>query len=315
MDTPEIGSDNEWKPEKPEPEVVRFLEHLSLERRLSAHTLRNYKGALQKFAYWLGKDSNGNELNKVDRTIARSYLIEAQISLSRRTLANQVSALRCFYQFCQTRGWANSNPFKNLSLPKAEKPLPKFLTEKQARALMSAPTLVHQDSNHADFLAMRDGIILELMYGAGLRVSEVVSLNHEHLDIPSGIIRVKGKGNKERTCPIVAITASKLSQFRNSYSNDASLNAPVFTNQSGKRLSTRWVQLFLKKCLKLASLPQDFTPHKLRHSFATHLLDNGADLRAVQELLGHASLSTTQVYTHVSVGRLKNAHKLAHPRA
>ena len=315
MDTPEIGLDSKREPENPEPEVVRFLEHLSLERRLSAHTLRNYKGALQKFAHWLGKDSNGNKLNKVDRQIARSYLIEAQNSLSRRTLANQVSALRCFYQFCQTRGWANSNPFKNLSLPKAEKPLPKFLTEKQARALMSAPILVHQDSNHADFLAMRDGIILELMYGAGLRVSEVVRLNHEHLDLPSGIIRVKGKGNKERTCPIVAITTSKLAQFRNSYSKDASLNAPVFTNQSGKRLSTRWVQLFLKKCLKIASLPQDFTPHKLRHSFATHLLDNGADLRAVQELLGHESLSTTQVYTHVSVGRLKNAHKLAHPRA
>jgi len=315
MDTPEIGLDSKREPENPEPEVVRFLDHLSLERRLSAHTLRNYKGALQKFAHWLGKDSNENKLNQVDRQIARSYLIEAQNSLSRRTLANQVSALRCFYQFCQTRGWVISNPFKNLSLPKAEKPLPKFLTEKQARALMSAPTLVHQDSNHADFLAMRDGIILELMYGAGLRVSEVVCLNHEHLDLPSGIIRVKGKGNKERTCPIVAITTSKLAQFRNSYSKDASLNAPVFTNQSGKRLSTRWVQLFLKKCLKIASLPQDFTPHKLRHSFATHLLDNGADLRAVQELLGHASLSTTQVYTHVSVGRLKNAHKLAHPRA
>ena len=315
MDTPEIGLDNKREPENPEPEVVRFLDHLSLERRLSAHTLRNYKGALQKFAHWLGRDSNENKLNKVNRQIARSYLIEAQNSLSRRTLANQVSALRCFYQFCQTRGWANSNPFKNLSLPKAEKPLPKFLTEKQARALMSAPTLVHQDSNHANFLAMRDGIILELMYGAGLRVSEVVCLNYEHLDLPAGIIRVKGKGNKERTCPIVSITASKLAQFRNSYSNDASLNAPVFTNQSGTRLSTRWVQLFLKKCLKVASLPQDFTPHKLRHSFATHLLDNGADLRAVQELLGHASLSTTQVYTHVSVGRLKNAHKLAHPRA
>mgnify|MGYP000005513172 FL=1 len=315
MDKTEIELETKREPGNPEPEVVRFLDHLSLERRLSAHTSRNYKGALQKFAHWLCLETKENKLTKVDRQIARSYLIEAQNSLSRRTLANQVSALRCFYQFCQTRGWANSNPFKNLSLPKAEKSLPKFLTEKQARSLMSAPALVHQDSNQADFLATRDGIILELMYGAGLRVSEVVSLNHEHLDLPNRIIRVIGKGNKERTCPIVAITASKLVQLRNSYSNDASLHAPVFTNQSGKRLTTRWVQLFLKKCLKNASLPQDFTPHKLRHSFATHLLDNGADLRAVQELLGHASLSTTQLYTHVSVGRLKNAHKLAHPRA
>jgi len=315
MDTTEVESKYKIKSGHSSPEVSRFLDHLSLERRLSVHTLRNYRGGLQKFTQWLSQESNETKLTEVSKKTARSYLVEAQRTLSRRTLANQVSALRCFYQFCQIRGLANSNPFKNLALPKAEKSLPKFLTEKQARALMSAPTLVHQDSNHADFLAMRDCIILELMYGAGLRVSEVVGLNYQHLDLASRVIRVKGKGKKERICPIIEITASKLVQFRNSYTNDASLNSPVFTNQSGKRLSTRWVQLFLKKCLIIASLPQNFTPHKLRHSFATHLLDNGADLRAIQELLGHSSLSTTQVYTHVSVGRLKNAHKLAHPRA
>ncbi|MDG1173346.1 MAG: tyrosine-type recombinase/integrase [Opitutales bacterium] len=315
MDATEVETTSNREPAIPAPEVLKFLDHLALERRLSAHTLRNYKGALEKFTEWLSQESKENDLTKVDRQIARSYLVEAQRSLSRRTLANQISALRCFYQFCQTRDWANSNPFKNLSLPKVEKSLPKFLTEKQARELMSSPSLLHQESNHADFLAMRDGIILELMYGAGLRVSEVVGLNHEHLDLPGRVIRVRGKGNKDRTCPIIENTASKLVYLRKNYSHDASLHAPVFTNQSGKRLSARWVQLFLKKCLKIASLPQDFTPHKLRHSFATHLLDNGADLRAVQELLGHASLSTTQVYTHVSVGRLKNAHKLAHPRA
>ena len=151
------------------------------------------------------------------------------------------------------------------------------------------------------------------MYGAGLRISEVAGLNHEHLDLHNLLVRVTGKGQKERICPILPRTVQKILCFRERYFSDTYLYSPLFTNSSGRRLSTRWIQLLLKKCLKAASLPLDFTPHKLRHSFATHLLDNGADLRAVQELLGHASLSTTQVYTHVSVGRLKkrtNLHTL-----
>ena len=296
-------------------EICQFLDHILLERRLSEHTLKNYKFSLQRFNLWLQKASISSGILETSKQTARSYLIESQGILSRKTLANQVSALRSFFQFCQTRGWSQANPFKNLSLPKPEKTLPKFLTEQQAKELMDSPYLVHQDSNSSDFLSARDRIILELMYGSGLRVSEVVGLNHEHLDMNQMLIRVRGKGNKERICPIAPRTAERLIAFRNKHSIDASLSSPLFTNQAGKRLSARWIQMLLKKCLKVCNLPLDLTPHKLRHSFATHLLDNGADLRAVQELLGHASLSTTQVYTHVSVGRLKKAHKLAHPRA
>ena len=296
-------------------EISKFLDHIILERRLSKHTLRNYRCALIRFQNWLQNEEPHVKLVDTNKQIARSYLVEVQNTLSRRTLANQVSALRTFFQYCRTHNWTNVNPFKNISLPKAEKSLPKFLTVQQAKALMDAPNVVHQNSKIADFLSARDRIILELMYGAGLRVSEVVGLNHEHLDLSKNFVRVIGKGQKERTCPIIDRTAKGIDNFRTRYSKDASLSCPLFTNQSGNRISSRWIQLLLKKCLKVASLPNDFTPHKLRHSFATHLLDNGADLRAVQELLGHSSLSTTQIYTHVSVGRLKKAHQLAHPRA
>ena len=296
-------------------EIQPFLDHLSLERRLSDNTLKNYRRSLVRFCTWKGKDKENQAILKTDKQNARAYVIESQNELSRRTLANHISALRSFFHFCQVRGLVKNNPFKVLSLPKTDLPLPQFLTEQQAKNLMQSPYSVHKDSGKADFLATRDCLILELLYGAGLRVSEVVGLNFEHLELSSGFVRVLGKGRKERICPIANQTAAKFKDYKNNFVLDASLNAPVFTNQSGGRLSSRWVQLFLKKCLKHAQLPCDFTPHKLRHSFATHLLDNGADLRAVQELLGHSSLSTTQVYTHVTVGRLKKAHKLAHPRA
>jgi integrase/recombinase XerC len=313
MDGAEINNTNlkhhEFK------EVQSFLDHLSLERRLSDNTLKNYRRSLIRFCAWKRTQDENQAILNTEKQDARAYVIECQNELSRRTLANHISALRSFFHFCQIRGLVKNNPFKILSLPKTDVSLPQFLTEQQAKNLMQTPYWVHKDSGKADFLATRDCLILELLYGAGLRVSEVVGLNFEHLELPSGFIRVLGKGKKERICPIANQTATKFRDYKQKYALDASLKAPVFTNQSGARLSSRWIQLFLKKCLKHAKLPQNFTPHKLRHSFATHLLDNGADLRAVQELLGHSSLSTTQVYTHVTVGRLKKAHKLAHPRA
>ena len=302
------------QPELPT-EACQFLDHLTLERRLSEHTSRNYKLSISRFTDWLLLQNPRSSILESNKQVARSYLIESQNSLSRSTIANHISALRSFFQYCQKRGWIEINPFKNLPIPKPDKALPKFLTEQQAKDLMNSPAFVHADSRNANFMIPRDMIILELLYGAGLRVSEVVGLNHEHLDLTNHVVRVIGKGSKERICPIVPRTAHKINEFRQNLSIDASLAAPLMTNSSGTRLTTRWIQILLKKCLKQAGIPLDFTPHKLRHSFATHLLDNGADLRAVQELLGHASLSTTQVYTHVSVSRLKKAHQQAHPRA
>ena len=181
--------------------------------------------------------------------------------------------------------------------------------------MLEAPLKFEISSPNAEMIKVRDRIIMELLYGGGLRVSEVVGLNHGDLDLPKSLVRILGKGRKERVVPIPGRTSSLLISFRENFCLNASSSSPLFTSSKAQRLTSRNVQLRLKKYLAFCQLPQDVTPHKLRHSFATHLLDNGADLRSVQELLGHSSLSTTQVYTHVSVGRLKKAHKLAHPRA
>ncbi len=302
---------------KPTPaEVGAFLDHLALERRLSSYTKRNYGQALEKFFEWLRKDSGRNlRVDEVTKRDARSYLVEFQSQYSRRTLRNHVSGLRGFFKFCQTRGLCKVNPFHSLTLPKPDKPLPKFLTEKQTKKLLSQPKEKQDLKEGVDFLASRDLMVLELLYAAGLRVSELVGLDYGHLDTVRATVKVMGKGQKERVCPIGKVALTTVCRFRDNFVPDASHHSPIVINRQGGRLSSRSVQSMIKKYLRSAELPEDLTPHKLRHSFATHLLDNGADLRAVQELLGHSSLSTTQIYTHVSVSRLKEAHHLAHPRA
>ena len=161
------------------------------------NTLNNYRRSLIRFCTWKGKDKENPAILNTEKEDARAYVIESQNELSRRTLANHISALRSFFHFCQVRGLVKNNPFKVLSLPKTDLPLPQFLTEQQAKSLMQSPYLVHQDSVKADFLATRDCLILELLYGAGLRISEVVGLNFEHLELPSGFVRVLGKGRKD----------------------------------------------------------------------------------------------------------------------
>ena len=164
------------------------------------------------------------------------------------------------------------------------------------------------------FQAWRDRLILEILYGGGLRISELVGLNYGMIDFSSGVARILGKGQKERLCPLGKVAINCLNQFRAEFASQTSYDDPVVVNDQLKRISARFVQLMIKKYLKLADLPLDMSPHKIRHSYATHLLNNGADLRLVQELLGHASLSTTQIYTHVDLARLKAAHRIAHPR-
>ena len=166
-----------------------------------------------------------------------------------------------------------------------------------------------------DFTALRDSVILEMLYGGGLRVSELCGLNLGQIDMEQGVARVLGKGGKERLCPLGKVAVECLQRFLELSGASTDRGSPVVFTAQGKRLQAAQVQRLLKTHLRAAGLPLDMTPHKLRHSYATHLLDHGADLRSVQELLGHASLSTTQVYTHVSVARLKDAHRQAHPRA
>lgn len=298
------------------PHLDAFANQLALERRVSDYTVRNYTAAVADFTRWLeaaGKWSG--DFAAVHPIHVRSYLVEQGRHLARRTLHNRVSGLRAFYRYLRQEGLAEANPFTGVSLPKLEKPLPKFLTERQMQALLDAPMRLWEAGQIGEFEAFRDSLGLELLYGGGLRVSELCGLKHGDIDRASGVARVLGKGGKTRLCPIGPVATKCLGAFVARFGLSGGLADPVLCHRGGKRMQPRDIQKRLKRYLLAAGLPLDMTPHKLRHSYATHLLDHGADLRVVQELLGHASLSTTQVYTHVSIARLKEAHKQAHPRA
>lgn len=298
------------------PNLEKFCDHLAHERRVSDYTVRNYRAAVENFVRHLnGAGKWKDDFTAVAPIQVRSFLIEEGRNKARRTLHNQVSGLRAFYLYLRRQGIVENNPFTGLTLPKLDKPLPKFLTETQMRTLLNAPILLWKDGQISEFEAFRDSLILELLYGGGLRVSELCGLNHEQVDLGQGVARVLGKGRKERLCPLGPVAVQCLRTFVQRFDLEAALNAPLVCTRKGKRMEPRQIQKLLKTHLAAASLPLDMTPHKLRHSFATHMLDGGADLRAVQELLGHANLSTTQIYTHISIARLKEAHKQAHPRA
>lgn len=298
------------------PELEAFITHLTMERRLSANTVRNYRQAVVRFSGWLEKNLPQSSSLKAAQPIhVRSYIVDIGRVLERRTLHIHVSGLKAFYGFLRLKGIVELNPLTGLSVPKLDKPLPKFLTEAQMILLLQAPAKLWKQGKLSEFEALRDSLMLELLYGGGLRVSELCGLNFAQVDIEQGVVRVVGKGLKERICPVGSVAVDCLRTFIERFALENLPNSPVLTLRAGRRMNPRQVQKRLKLHLSAAELPLDMTPHKLRHSFATHLLDNGADLRAVQELLGHANLSTTQIYTHVSIKRLKEAHKQAHPRA
>jgi integrase/recombinase XerC len=245
----------------------------------------------------------------------RDFVIEAQRRFDRRTLHNHVSGLRAFFKYWFRRQRVARNPFIGIPLPKLEKRLPKFLTEAQMKTLLAGPMRLLENQAIDAFTAWRDRLVMELLYGGGLRVSELVALNYGQIDASTGVARVIGKGRKERLCPLGKVALAVLQKFKTDFAIDTAFDAPVVVSTGRVRMPVRQVQLLLKRYLALADLPHDLTPHKLRHSYATHLLNAGADLRLVQELLGHASLNTTQIYTHVSVARLKEIYEKAHPRA
>jgi len=307
-------------PPPPEPVLTRwwapFAEFLEKERRYSAYTLRNYRQAFDDFYRWLvasGLWERG--FDKLGTRDLRDFVIEAQSRFDRRTLHNHISGLRAFFKFWLRRGGVARNPFIGVPLPKLEKRLPKFLTEAQMKLLLAGPQRLLENQTIDAFDAWRDRLVMELLYGGGLRVSEVVALDYGQIDFTSGVARVLGKGKKERLCPLGRVAIAVLEKWESEFARDTGHNAPVLVNSKHERLPVRQVQLMLKRYLALADLPLDLTPHKLRHSYATHLLNAGADLRLVQELLGHVNLNTTQVYTHVSVARLRDVYAKAHPRA
>ena len=293
-----------------------FLDYLAKERRYSAYTVRNYRQAFADFHQWLRQSGRGaGDFGRLTAREVRDFVIEAQRRFGRRTLHNHVSGLRTFYRYWMREGKLARNPFTGVPLPKLEKPLPKFLSEAQMLSLLAGPEKLLAAEQLDAFTALRDRLVLELLYGGGLRVSELVALNYGAIDFGTGSARVLGKGRKERICPLGDAAMAVLRKFRDTHAQAAGRDAPVLITPPGRRLGVGAVQQLVKRYLALADLPMDITPHKLRHSYATHLLNAGADLRSVQELLGHASLTTTQIYTHTSVARLKEIHAKAHPRA
>lgn len=293
-----------------------FAEYLAKERRYSPYTLRNYRQAFDDFYRWRTEGEDGDlDLPGLDGRVMRDFVIEAQRRFGRRTLHNHVSALRALGKFWVKRGRLPRNPFAGLPLPKLEKRLPQFLTEEQMRRLLAGPQRLLDNGSSDAFTAWRDRLVMELLYGGGLRVSELVGLNYGAIDFTDGVARVVGKGRKERLCPLGRVAMAVLTKFRDDHARERGPEAAVVITARHTRLSVREVQLLLKRYLALADLPLDLTPHKLRHSYATHLLNAGADLRLVQELLGHAQLATTQIYTHVSIARLQEIYAKAHPRA
>jgi integrase/recombinase XerC len=295
---------------------VPFADFLAKERRYSAYTVRNYRQAFEDFYRWLievGAWDRG--LGALTPREVRDFVIEAQRRMGRRTLHNHVSGLRSFFTFWVKRARLSRNPFIGVPLPRLERRLPQFLTEEQMTALLAGPQRLLENESIDRFTAVRDRLAMELLYGAGLRVSELTGLNYGAIDLSAGIARVLGKGRKERLCPLGRTATELLRAFRQEFAAESRADSPVLIEPNGRRLPVRSVQRLLKRYLAAAGLPKDLTPHKLRHSYATHLLNAGADLRLVQELLGHAQLATTQVYTHVSVARLQEIHAKAHPRA
>ncbi len=293
-----------------------FLRNLEHERRLSVYTLRNYGKAVERFLVYLRKEGDWDgELKSVKMRQARDFVIDEQRRISRRTLHNQVSAIRAFMKYWIRQGAIELNPFEAVVLPKLPKKLPAYMTEAQVRKLLEGPMKLLESGGIEPFPAWRDRLVLELLYGAGFRVSELVNLTYGDVSFEEEVARIVGKGGKSRLCPLGRVAIGVLCKWRDEFAPQTGFQDPVIVSNQGRKWSPRQIQLLLKKYLALAGLPMDLTPHKVRHSYATHLLDNGADLRLVQELLGHSKLSTTQIYTHVNIGRLKAVFDQAHPRA
>jgi site-specific recombinase XerD len=291
-----------------DPLVEEFLRHLTTERNASPRTLKAYREALAAF-----RAENKTPWKKCTANDFRNYLFAIMKRGQARSYVRlQFSALRTFYRFLTERKGLRRDPVRELQLPKIEKKLPLVLTRQQIEELLTAPT--HMTKNRAApvWMPLRDVAIMELFYSSGLRLSELAALDVAAVDLYTESVRVFGKGRKERICPVGFPALEAISRYRAAANVHA---GSLFLNKSRKRISPRSIWLILKRYLRYTSIPISISPHKLRHSFATHMLDRGADLRSVQALLGHASLSTTQIYTQVTVERLKKAYADAHPRA
>lgn len=305
--------------------LQEFIRYLKFEKHFSDHTAKCYGADLEQFAQFLLDEHRANPDTAGTSVSIDEVLLAADVQTIRKfmaflserhytksTTARKLATLRSFYKFLVKRGQLSSNPVSSIKTPKQDKKLPKFLEYEQVQKLLNTPPT-------DNWLGARDRAMLEVLYSTGMRVSELVALNLEDVDFLGEVIHVRGKGKKERICPIGSSALQSIQhyiEYRNRrIQADPSFDSKVlFANKHGKRLSTRSVRRKMDKYLIAAGLDPAISPHTLRHSFATHMLNNGADLRSVQELLGHQSLSTTQIYTHVTTSRMKEQYENAHPR-
>ena len=313
-----------------DPLISQFSVYLEVEKNASKHTVNNYLIDINQFCKIKWNNQNPPFVwNSVDRYDARGFVIYFQKKeISPSTICRKISALRSFFSYLLEEQRVDKNPFVGLNSPKKNKPLPKVLSPHQVVKLLEAPLSMKTKNNIKSksydawikYMGLRDAAILELLYSTGMRINELVNLTEDNIDFISGTVVVSGKGKKQRLCPLGKY-AEKAIQFSIDSRNNIlfllnkkiTTKSALFINKQGQTLSARSIERMMKKYLIKCGLNSELTPHSLRHSFATHLLDKGAELRAVQELLGHESLSTTQIYTHISIERLKEVYDKAHP--
>lgn len=311
-----------------EPSVAHFCLYLETERNASEHTVQSYVRDIGQFALLVWGPDSAHPLpwKDPDRFAARRFLVKFQKEGNQpTTTARKLASLRSFYKFLERESVVDRNPFAGLRPPKRASTLPEVMSIAEVAGLLESPAIIFKRGDIpeakfplAEYAMLRDSALLEVLYSTGARVSEVAGLVESDVDLLSGSVKVRGKGKKERLCPLGAPAGRAIRLMLESGHalwGQSGRNRAVFLNLQGRQITTRSVERLMKKHLVVAGLSNRFSPHALRHSFATHMLDAGADLRSVQELLGHASLSTTQIYTHVSVERLKKVYGETHPRA
>lgn len=287
--------------------IDKFLDYLKIEKNYSPHTMINYRVDLKDFNIFLVHSHKKDiDIKRIDYFLLRKFLaVLSTKNLKKRTIARKISTLKSFFKFLMREGVVQNNPGSSLIYPKMEKKLPSFLTEDQVNRLLNV-------SLGNDVFSLRNKVIVEVLYSTGARVSEITSLKIDNVDLIGGIMKVTGKGRKERLLPLGEPAITALKQYLDARSDSCPY---VFINKRTHRLSERGVRGILNKYMRTLSFSLKVSPHTFRHSFATHLLNRGADLRSVQELLGHSSISTTQVYTHLTIDSLRKVYQKTHPRA
>jgi tyrosine recombinase XerC len=291
-------------------ELSEFLDYLRYERNASAHTIAGYRLDLGQFLDYI--EGRGSSLRRVDNVLIRGFMAQLhERKLKKSSSARKLAAIRSFFRFAVKKKWISENPARMVATPKQEMHVPSFLSEQEMAGFLDIP-----DSGRP--LDLRDRAVLELLYASGIRVSELVGINLEDASLGERLIRVRGKGKKERLVPFGRVAAEHLTDYlrvRPELVLENVGEAALFLNYQGRRITSRSVERIVDKYIRLTAVKRKISPHSLRHSFASHLLGRGADLRVIQELLGHESLATTQKYTHLNLGQLMDVYHKSHPRS